>query len=440
MSSADGSRQDRRFWNNAGRRGSLAMAESALGDLFGRRASGFSDFDGLAFGRRGSLDSTSAVLDAAIMDLTRRRLSMAMGLPGDLDPLGSGMPSSFENSNFMMGAPTPATVGAPAAGDVSHNSNSSNQNSNNNNSNSKTNQAAPAPSNTSSGELSAQQLEQQQRDLEQRQKELEAQRQHLMAAMEERRSAMQQMQQKIGQSSNIPSQAPSLQRNSLLGSYGGGFGGNLQPALMGLNFPGGMPGSNMNMGMGMGMNMGHRSSLGLGSVGMGRRSSLDLLVGSLERPQLAALAQQGQNHHLGRRDSLGIVGLNEVLGDSPSRPTPAQQSQQRHNQVPNDALSSTPNTMSKGPFAQMERPLPLAMESDKDWLTPLHCFVRQHCVHVFTASEHDVATPSKGKRKPIQVGQVGIRCPHCHHDIQSSIKARERGSVYFPTCISSIYK
>jgi hypothetical protein len=97
----------------------------------------------------------------------------------------------------------------------------------------------------------------------------------------------------------------------------------------------------------------------------------------------------------------------------------------------------TPRNLSSGPFAFMKEPLPLAMGSDKDWLTPLHCFVRRHCVQVFTASQDDVATPSKGKRKPIQVGQVGIRCPHCHHDEVS--KARERGSVYYPTTIASIY-
>jgi hypothetical protein len=88
----------------------------------------------------------------------------------------------------------------------------------------------------------------------------------------------------------------------------------------------------------------------------------------------------------------------------------------------------------------MERPMPLAMPSDKDWLTPLHCFVRRHCVEVFTATEYDVATPSKGKRKPITVGQVGIRCPHCHSsDPEAHAKARERGSVYFPTTIASVY-
>jgi hypothetical protein len=93
---------------------------------------------------------------------------------------------------------------------------------------------------------------------------------------------------------------------------------------------------------------------------------------------------------------------------------------------------------SNGPFASLPEALPLAMLSDKDWLTPLHCFVRRHCVQVFCASNSDVQTPSKGKRKPIQVGQVGIRCPHCHSST-SAAGQRERGSVYYPTTISSIY-
>jgi hypothetical protein len=46
------------------RRSSLGI--DAIGEaLFGRRPSGFGDLEG--FGRRGSMDSTTAVLDAAIM-------------------------------------------------------------------------------------------------------------------------------------------------------------------------------------------------------------------------------------------------------------------------------------------------------------------------------------------------------------------------------------
>ena len=94
---------------------------------------------------------------------------------------------------------------------------------------------------------------------------------------------------------------------------------------------------------------------------------------------------------------------------------------------------------SKGPFRQLSKPIPLALDEDKHWITPLHCFVRKHCVEVFTASDMEVQTPSKGKRKPIQVGQIGIRCVHCHEGLKDTDLNRERGSVYYPTSLSSIY-
>jgi len=157
-----------------------------------------------------------------------------------------------------------------------------------------------------------------------------------------------------------------------------------------------------------------------------RRSSLDLLVGSIDaRSDLARATQLGASGAMqlkqGRRDSeLGLGDRRFSISAETSGATLEQS-----------------NKASQGPFEMMARPLPLSMPPDKDWLTPLHCFVRRHCVQIFTATDKDVATPSKGKRKPIQVGQVGIRCPHCHQDASS--KARERGSVYYPTSIASIY-
>ncbi|KAL7535857.1 hypothetical protein ACHAWF_005293 [Thalassiosira exigua] len=94
---------------------------------------------------------------------------------------------------------------------------------------------------------------------------------------------------------------------------------------------------------------------------------------------------------------------------------------------------------SKGPFKNLPKPVALSLPEDKDWLTPLHCFVRARCVEVFTATEADVQAPSKGKRKPIQEGQVGIRCPHCHAGHTDTDPSRERGSVYYPTSLSSVY-
>lgn len=92
-------------------------------------------------------------------------------------------------------------------------------------------------------------------------------------------------------------------------------------------------------------------------------------------------------------------------------------------------------------YKQLAKSLPLAMSSDSNWITPLHCFVREHCVEIFTANDADVYTPSKGKRRPIHVGQVGIRCPHCHAnpDGGGNKSGREKGSVYYPTTIASIY-
>lgn len=93
------------------------------------------------------------------------------------------------------------------------------------------------------------------------------------------------------------------------------------------------------------------------------------------------------------------------------------------------------------PSCPMAKPVPMAMSSDNEFITPLHCFIRLHCVELFTATQDDVFTPSKGKRRPIQLHQVGIRCPHCHGCSQSANTkiGHERGSVYYPNNISSIY-
>ena len=129
---------------------------------------------------------------------------------------------------------------------------------------------------------------------------------------------------------------------------------------------------------------------------------------------------------------------NNMTDETPKLAKAAKASKPRK-RSPRTEVPVTPELLeaSKGPFQELAQGKPLALEEDKDWLTPLHCFVRRHCVEVFTATEIDIKAPSKGKRKPIQIGQVGIRCPHCV--CGSDPDARERGSVYFPTSISSIY-
>ncbi len=111
---------------------------------------------------------------------------------------------------------------------------------------------------------------------------------------------------------------------------------------------------------------------------------------------------------------------------------------------------------SKGPFRELDKPILLALDGDDYWLTPLHCFVRKSCVEVFTATPNDAEkTPTKGKRRNIVIGQVGIRCPFCHKktkkDASSTIPDEEdsdsedmrdypsRGSIYYPNSIHNVY-
>jgi len=113
--------------------------------------------------------------------------------------------------------------------------------------------------------------------------------------------------------------------------------------------------------------------------------------------------------------------------------------------MPMESGASISNESQDGASFQLSKSIPLAMPTDKDWITPLHCFVRRYCVELFTASTSDIFhRSSKGKRRPIHAGRIGIRCPHCHkmEDNSSGNNSRNglnKGSVYFPTTIASIY-
>lgn len=75
---------------------------------------------------------------------------------------------------------------------------------------------------------------------------------------------------------------------------------------------------------------------------------------------------------------------------------------------------------------------------DDDVLSPLHCFMRKHCVEAFAAEDDDVLTPRYGKSHgfKVEVGQVGIRCLHCKD--QSPGKRAER-AVCYPSSLRNIY-
>lgn len=77
----------------------------------------------------------------------------------------------------------------------------------------------------------------------------------------------------------------------------------------------------------------------------------------------------------------------------------------------------------------------LASEMDQNYLTPIHCFVRRH-VEVFSANEQDLAAPAPGRKKPIVLGQVGLRCVHC---ASLPVKQRVKRAICFPPSVSGVY-
>lgn len=408
VNSSAAGRTDRRSNSGMGM-GNLPIDATSMSDIFGRRSS--IGFDDAFFGRRDSLDSSTAVIDACILDLTRRRISMAMGVPAP--------PGGATND---LGLPTPIGPGAvnPMAGSTNVHQSFGTQNA------------------ATSLAARQQQIQQQQMELDKRQKEIDLQRQQLLAGLHD--TSMQQ----------------------------GGMGGQVAPGGMGglggfnnnsvsLNrMPVSMP--TANVANTAGGERQHQWWICQVCNGRAFASRLEATEHEaicsenrgghvqLQHQQQQHQLQQQQHHmqheqiqhhkmdrHLPAPTPMGM-GMNMGLGLG------------QHNFAGMSHMGGPQDSMTdgvgdggdEGPFAMLPQPLPLAMPSDKDWLTPLHCFVRSQCVEVFCATSQDVATPSKGKRKPIQIGQVGIRCPHCHTG-SSGAGQRERGSVYYPTTISSIY-
>jgi len=273
-----------------------------------------------------------------------------------------------------------------------------------------------------------QNLQDQRLELQRRQKELEFQRQQLLNAMEERRQSMQQMQQSMQQQGEHGGSQQTEHRNSLPGNAGGGLNGGIEGAALAAENSNSSSTGDSNFFVCKFCNSKAYSSA---------RDAL-----SCENTCRLKLENtwRGNSMHDNRRGSLDLLGalagVTAASADPKRQPELSKQSRSNTNE--SNCSFQPIAARSSGNFSTMDKPIPLGLPDDKDWLTPLHCFVRLHCVEVFTATDSDVAIPTKGKRKQIQIGQVGIRCPHCHHP-DTGLKPRERGSVYYPTSVASIY-
>jgi hypothetical protein len=480
-------------------------------------------------GRRDSVDSTSAVLDTAMLDLTRRRLSTSGSGPAKqtpdettaADPYSSQDIMGLENHTAMetmnqqqmqmqndmhmklqmqmmqqqhphhimgnslggsMGMYPGMTAGQPSLLHAMH---------------SPPGMAFPTQNPVNAISATQQHLQAQQLQLENHQRQLDFQRQMLFAGMNSRHHSMQpsphnmNMQQQMMMQMNISNMRPggnmmamgsqsqfphshSEQTSSMMTPFPMYSWDNLVNNNAHLHIPGEVQMMQGQHEEDVGTQrqwwvckicqahafssreqaaqhesmclQNHRNSSGYPTAAMDLTMNIDQSFRGNDAEDAASGMAHG-NH----TDSSNNVEHAFLHSQHSSRHRQHQQEEDNFYPAPtsHDHPSATPNHSQEssearqvflhtGPFSSLQAPIPLSMELDQNSLTPLHCFVRKHCVELFTATKDDVTTPSKGKRKPIRVGQVGIRCPHCHNDDETS-KAKERGSIYYPTSIASIY-
>lgn len=86
--------------------------------------------------------------------------------------------------------------------------------------------------------------------------------------------------------------------------------------------------------------------------------------------------------------------------------------------------------------------IPLSSPDDEEFLSPVQCYIRSHCVEYFEATEAEGADSAskhqqqRGRRSPIVVGRVGIRCVFCKN---CPFNERASQSTAFPSNLDKIY-
>lgn len=78
----------------------------------------------------------------------------------------------------------------------------------------------------------------------------------------------------------------------------------------------------------------------------------------------------------------------------------------------------------------------LAIPEDIDNLSAHQIFLRYQ-IEAFRATKEEVSTHTRGRNKPVAIGQIGIRCRHCSH---LPVRRRQKGSTYFPATLLGLYQ
>lgn len=99
-------------------------------------------------------------------------------------------------------------------------------------------------------------------------------------------------------------------------------------------------------------------------------------------------------------------------------------------------MASNPANFARARSAPARAGMVLAMACDVEQLSDYQILVRQQ-LEIFEAVQEDVESNTQGRKKPVVLGQVGLRCRHC---APYPLRARGRGAVYYPAKLTGIYQ
>ncbi|GKY97842.1 hypothetical protein MPSEU_000742200 [Mayamaea pseudoterrestris] len=79
---------------------------------------------------------------------------------------------------------------------------------------------------------------------------------------------------------------------------------------------------------------------------------------------------------------------------------------------------------------------PLFMQCDVEQLSDYQSLLRKQ-LELFQAGPEDIECNTQGRKKPVVLGQVGLRCRHCSG---YPLRSRGRGAVYYPSKLLGVYQ
>jgi hypothetical protein len=108
--------------------------------------------------------------------------------------------------------------------------------------------------------------------------------------------------------------------------------------------------------------------------------------------------------------------------------------------IPNKRMRLTPLTAGQGFSTGRVDPtlgarcFSLYNDTDERNISQYQCLARKQ-IEIFESTPDDACSNAQGRNRPINPGQVGIRCRHCK---KSPPKQRKTGSVYYPNRVRDI--